>query len=51
MARSVLQKTIVLFLTVVVATIPTKVLPAPHGKTMTPDLAFPAIKTLDNAFS
>ena len=50
-AKSVLQKTIVLFLIVVVATMPTNVLPAPQGSTTTPDLAFPPINTLESAFS
>jgi len=46
-----LQKIIVRFFIVVAVTMPTKVLPAPQGRTTTPDLAFPPIKTLLRAFS
>ena len=45
------QITKVLFLMVVVAVIPTNVLPAPHGSTIIPDLALPLENIFDKAIS
>ena len=47
----VVHTTIVDFLIVhAVAVIPVKVLPAPHGKTIIPDLALPLLNILLNAY-
>ncbi len=46
-----LQNTMVFFLVMLIAPIPTRVFPAPQGSTMTPERPLFSMNTLDSAFS